>query len=419
MQKKERVILHSDLNNFFASAERAVDPSKKGKPLAVCGSKELRHGIVLAKSEEAKKYGIKTAMTIGEAQRLCPDLLVVPPRHGLYAEYSKKVRAIYADYTDLVEPFGIDEAWLDVTASRVFGDGKKIADEIRDRVKKELDLTCSVGVSFNKAFAKLASDLKKPDATTVVSPENFKSTVWKLPVENLLYVGRATREKLNKYNIFTIGELAKADDKFIISKLGKTGESLLAYARGEDDSPVRAIGDEEECKSVGNSITAYRDLTNISDVKNVLAALCESVSERMIRYGTGKAATVTVYVRDNALLSVTRQAKLEYPSVISRDLYKAALKIFEKNYSWQRPVRTLGVTASDFSDGTEQLVMGADEEGYQKKLKLEQNLNSLRKKYGKNSVRLGVTLHDKNLLASSEKDVDEGLNPLSREVERD
>ncbi len=415
--KKERVILHSDLNNFFASVECAMNPDLKGKPLAVCGSKELRHGIVLAKNEEAKKYGIKTTMTIGEAKRLCPSLNIVPPRHGLYVQYSQKVRNIYAEFTDRIEPFGIDEAWLDVTDSGVFGDGETIANKIRALVKERTGLTCSVGVSFNKAFAKLASDLKKPDATTVVSRADYRKIVWKLPVEDLLYVGRATLTKLNKCNIYTIGDLALSDDKFIINKFGKAGETLLAYARGQDESPVRLYGEEEECKSVGNSITAYRDLENLDDVKNVLAYLSDSVSERILRYGLGKAKTVHIYVRDSALTSMVRQTKLEYPSSLSRDIYKAALSLFEKSYSFARSVRTLGVTASDFSDGIEQLAMGRNEGDYEKRLNLEKKVNALREKYGKDSVRLGVTLHDKNFGYTSGKNGDDEVNALSREAE--
>lgn len=418
-QRKPRVILHSDLNNFFASVECALAPELKGKPMAVCGSQELRHGIVLAKSEEAKKYGIKTAMTVVEAKRLCPSLIIVPPRHEKYVYYSQQARKIYLDYTDLVEPFGIDEAWLDVTASCVFGSGEQIADEIRSRMKNELGLTCSVGVSYNKVFAKLGSDLKKPDGTTVISRENRIKTVWRLPVENLLYVGKSTLEKLNKYNIYTIGDLAGTSEEFLIEKFGKWGETLSKYARGDDDSPVKKYGEEEEAKSIGNSVTPYRDLKTIEDVKNVLAYLCESVSERALRYGAGKARTVTLSVRDNALVWITRQAKLPYPSLLSGDIFSAAVELFKKNYDFRRPIRSIGVTLSDFmGEGEgEQLAIGQDVKKYEKRLELEKKVNALREKYGKNSVRRGITLSDEAFGAEAEKDKD--VNALSKEAEKD
>ncbi len=415
---RERVILHSDLNNFFASVECALNPDLKGKAMAVCGSKELRHGIVLAKSEEAKKFGIKTAMTVNEALRLCKNLEIVSPHHEKYSEYSKLARKIYLDYTDLVEPFGIDEAWLDVTHSAVFGSGEEIANEIRARMKKELGLTCSVGVSYNKVFAKLGSDLKKPDGTTVITRENRIKTVWRLPVENLLYVGKSTLARLNKYNIYTIGDLAASDEQFMLSRFGKWGGVLRSYARGEDLSPVRKYGEEEQAKSVGNSVTPYRDLKNETDVKNVLAYLCESVSERVMRYGAGKAKTVTLSVRDNALVWITRQSKLPYPSVLASDFFKAAVALFKKNYDFKRPVRTIGVTVSDFlsCEEGEQLVIGQDFEKYDKRLDLEKKVNALREKYGKNSVRMGITLSDKSL--GGEQADEKEMSALSKEAEK-
>ena len=385
--------------------------------MAVCGSKELRHGIVLAKSEEAKKFGIKTAMTIGDAEKLCPSLITVTPHHEKYVEYSKKAREIYLSYTDLVEPFGIDEAWLDVSSSRVFGTGEEIADKIRGEMKRTLGVTCSVGVSFNKVFAKLGSDLKKPDGTTVISRENFRKTVWRLPVQDLLYVGKSTLLKLNKYNIFTIGDLANTEEKFLISKFGKWGETLYTYARGDDVSPVRKFGDEDEAKSVGNSVTPYRDLNNLADVKNVLAYLCESVAARMAKYGSGKARTITVAVRDNALVWISRRTKLEFPSALAPDFYKAAVSLFQKIYDFKRPVRSIGVTASDFLNGAEQLTFGQDPSRYDRREKLEKSVGLLREKYGKNSVRMGVTLSDKTF--GREFDKSHEVSALSKEAELD
>lgn len=395
--EKERVILHSDLNNFFATVEISLNPNLKGKPVAVCGNAEERHGIVLAKSEEAKKYGIKTAMTIIEAKKLCPNLITVSSHHELYEEYSAKVRKIYARYTDQIEPFGIDEAWLDVTHSSLFGDGKTIADKIRKEVKEELGLTCSVGVSFNKIFAKLASDLKKPDATTVVSKENFIKTVWRLPVGDLLYVGKSTANSLKKLNIITIGDLANSSCDFLVEKLGKWGELLWIYANGLDNSPVKRIDDEDETKSVGNSVTTYRDLENINDVKTVLSYLCDSVSERLLRYGLGKASTVTLSIRDEHLSWVTRQAKLSYPSVLAEDFFNCAVELFKKHYTWHAFIRSIGVAVSDFVSDCEQLGIDRDSEKYNKRVELQNRVSGLRKKYGENSVRKGITLQNKGL----------------------
>ena len=393
--ESERVILHSDLNNFFASVEIALNPELAGKAIAVCGNAEERHGIVLAKSELAKKYGVKTAMTIDEAKKLCPQLVTVSSHHGLYEEYSRKVRKIYERFTDRIEPFGIDEAWLDVTHSQIFGSGSEIADKIRTAVKEELGLTCSVGVSYNKVFAKLASDMKKPDATTVITNKNYVKKVWRLPVGDLLYVGKSTASNLNKLNIHTIGDLANTSKDYLIEKFGKWGGMLWKYANGMDDSPVKKADEEDDVKSIGNSVTTYRDLENLNDVKMVLTYLCESVAERLIRYGIGKATTVTLSVRDENLHWFTRQKKLPYPSVLSGDFFKCAIELFNKNYTWKTFIRSIGVSVSDFVNGYEQINVGQDCEKYQKKVELEKRVNVLRKKYGDTSVRKGITLCDK------------------------
>ena len=208
----DRVILHCDLNCFYASVELLSHPDLRDVPMAVCGDPNSRHGIILAKNEPAKKFGIQTAETIWQAKKKCPDLVLLPPHHDLYREYSRKVNAIYDEYTDLVEPFGIDESWLDVTHTlHLFGgDARALADALRERMKRQLGLTLSVGVSFNKVFAKLGSDYKKPDATTVISRENWKELVWPLQVGDLLYVGGAARKLLKQYGITTIGQLPPA-----------------------------------------------------------------------------------------------------------------------------------------------------------------------------------------------------------------
>lgn len=397
MLEREKIILHSDLNNFFATVEKTLNPELEGKPMAVCGNAEERHGIVLAKSEEAKKYGIKTAMTIVEAKRLCPELITVSSHHSLYEEYSLKVKKIYERFTDQIESFGIDEAWLDVTHSTVFGDGKTIADKIRKAVKEELGLTCSVGVSFNKVFAKLASDMKKPDATTVISKRNYMKTVWRLPVGDLLYVGKSTATTLRGLNVVTIGDLANTPCDFLVHHLGKWGEMLWCYANGLDDSSVRKIGDESETKSVGNSVTTYKDMENLNEVKSVLNFLCESISSRLIKYGLGKASTITVSVRDERLHWVSHQTKLPYPSVLSEDFFKSAIDLFKKTYDWRSFIRSIGVAVSDFVSENEQIELGRDNEKYRKKVDLENRVIGLRKKYGQSTLIKGVTLRNKDL----------------------
>ena len=278
----DRTILHCDCNGFFASVEMVRDPALRNVPMAVCGDPDSRHGIILAKNELAKAAGVVTAETIWKAQRKCPDLRLVPAHHREYAAYSKRVNAIYARYTDMVEPFGIDESWLDVTGSRrLFGTGREIADRLRREVREETGLTISVGVSFNKVFAKLGSDYKKPDATTVIAPSNWQSIVWPLPVSDLLFVGRASQRILHRYGIETIGQLAHADRAMLEEVMGKQGAQLHDYAWGRGDNPVRPAGDRPPPKSIGNGMTFRHNLTNWDEIRSGLDLLCDSVAVRL------------------------------------------------------------------------------------------------------------------------------------------
>lgn len=397
-----RVILHVDLNNFYASVEMILNPLLKGKFVAVCGSVKDRHGIILAKSENAKKLGVKTGMVIKDALKLCPNLVLVEANHDKYIAYSKLVRNIYREYTDRIESFGIDECWLDVTSSiKMFGSGEKIADEIRNKVKERLGLTVSVGVSFNKVFAKLGSDLKKPDGTTVISYENYKDIVWKLPVSDLIFVGNSTTKKLNKINIMTIGDLANADRDFIKKKFGKCGTTLSAYANGEDDSVVLKDYEDDEIKSVGNSITSYRDLINEDDIKIIFTILAESVSSRVIDYKVGKPTTLSIFVRDADLNSFTRQCQLDYPSVLAEDFSKTALNLLKKHFKIGLPIRTLGISVTDFNHFEEQITF--EDENYNKKCKLNDAVTSIKQKYGNKSVVKGIILKDKKFFRQDEE----------------
>jgi len=391
-----KTILHSDLNNFYATCEQVFNPALKDCFLGVCGSVKDRHGIILAKNNKAKALGIKTGMTIKDAKDLCSDLVLVEADFDKYLDYSQKVRKIYLEYTDFVEPFGIDEAWLDVTNSKIFGDGEKIANEIRERVKK-LGLTCSVGVSFNKIFAKLGSDMKKPDATTVISYDNYKDTVWNLPCSDLLMVGRKTAQKLGKFNVKTIGDLAKMDDKFLVKTFGKWGQMLSIYANGLDNSPVKRYEDYDEIKSVGNSMTCYRDLTDIEDVHIMFSVLADSVSSRVLRKNLGRASTVSISIRDENLQSFTRQAKLNPPSSFADDVLNLAMRLFKENYDFQKGIRSLGISVSDFAEESSQLSIFENPEEYEKKKKLAQTLGDIRDRYGSTSLQKAINLKDKRI----------------------
>lgn len=394
-----RTILHSDLNNFYASVESLFHPEYAECPLVVCGKTEDRHGIVLAKNMIAKKAGVKTGMVLFEAKKLCPNLVCIEAHHDLYLKYSRAVRKIYLEYTDQVEPFGIDEAWLDVTHSNACGgDGYKIAEEIRKRVKEEIGLTVSIGVSFNKVFAKLGSDMKKPDAVTVISKDNFKNKVWGLPASDLLYVGRATKDKLEKLNIHTIGELATFSKPILTSKLGKWGEVLLSYARGQDVDPVRKYDEFEELKSIGNSITYYRDIKTDDDVYSLLILLSESVCARMKHAGFKCARTLSLVVTNDKLETTVRMTKATTPMSLSTEMAQTAFDLFKKTFSWSTAlVRMLGITVSDFTEH-KQLALFEDEKKKDKLVKLENVVEQMREKYGRKIINKAVILKDEHMV---------------------
>ena len=279
----KRVILHSDCNSFFASVETALNPEYRGVPMAVCGSVEARHGIVLAKNEIAKKFGVQTAETVYSAKKKCPGLVMASPHYDEYEKYSRAVNDIYRQYTDAVEPFGIDESWLDVTHSeRLFGSGLEIAERIRREVKEKLGITVSIGVSFNKAFAKLGSDYKKPDAITVIDENNFRDIVYPLPANTLLYVGEKTKTVMSRLGIKTIGDIANADLALLRLHFGKMADVLHSYALGEDDSPVLSEEMRAERKSIGNGFTFKHDLVSIEEIKLGIEYLAEELGQKTL-----------------------------------------------------------------------------------------------------------------------------------------
>lgn len=398
----EKVILHSDLNSFYASVECMRNPEIRDKPVAVGGSVEQRHGIILTKNLIAKGYGIKTGEAIWQARQKCPDLVVLPPDYKTYIYFSGEARKIYSYYTDFIESFGIDECWLDVTEScKLFGDGEYIANEIRRRMKEELGITSSIGVSYNKIFAKLGSDMKKPDATTVITRDNFKQKVWPLPVTDLLYVGKSTARKLINIGIYTIGDLANLNLSFLKKLLGKWGETLWIFANGFDTVPVMKTDQQSTIKGIGNSMTTPRDLVNNEDVKLLLYVLSESVSERLRRYNF-KGKTIQIYIRDNELNSIDRQAKLDFCSCVTKDIADKAYEIFLNNWKWERPIRSIGVRVTDLvtADTCVQLSLFYDEKQKLKEEQLEYSIDEIRKRFGHYSVQRALTLKDKALNAN-------------------
>ncbi len=397
MAGADRVIYHIDCNAFYASVEELFFPEFKRVPMAVCGDPEARRGIILAKNELAKGFGVKTAETIWQAKRKCPELVLRPARHRVYREYCERVNAIYEQYTSQVQRFGIDESYLDVTGSlHLFGgDPLALAHEIRQRVTRETGLTVSVGVSWCKIFAKLASDLKKPDAVSVISRDNYREVAWCLPVSSLLFVGRNTEEELKRWRINTIGQLAAASPELLRERFGKLGDQLHAYANGIDDSPVLEIGEEEDIHSVGNGITFSRDLVTYEDIHTSVTALSDSVASRMRRYGL-KGTTVQVTIKDTKLKIITRQKPLPRPTYLAADLSRAAMELIEASWKIGSPIRMLTITALKLIPeelAAEQLsLFEEDTSAREKRERLEKAVDGIREKYGRGSVLPGGVL---------------------------
>ena len=391
-----RVILHCDMNNFYASVETLYDPSLKNKRIAVCGCVEDRHGIVLAKNEAAKKLGVKTGDTVWEAKLKCPDIVVVPPHFERYSKYSKKAREIYSRYTDLVESFGMDECWLDVTGStRLFGSGREIADKIRNTVRTELGLTVSVGVSFNKVFAKLGSDLKKPDATTVIDESNFKELIYGLPANSLLGVGRATSANIHRIGVDTIGELAELSRDTLALRLGKHGERVWCYANGLDFSPVMPVDCSAEIKSIGRGITAVRDLVNETEVSRVMYAMSRKVAAKL-RENDLAASGVQITVKNNKLVSHDYQCALPFDTNSACVIYKRAFELFRLRYVWEHSVRAVSVRAIGLvgADIPRQLDFTYDPTVIARKERLDAAEDGIAKRFGSDAVKPMSLLND-------------------------
>lgn len=402
----ERVILHSDCNCFYASVECLYHPEIRGKPVAVGGEPEHRHGIILTKNGNAKKYGVKTGETLWQAKQKCPDLVIIPPNYPLYQRFSQMARKIYLEYTDRVEPFGIDESWLDVTGSaKMCGDGEKIAGEINRRIKEELGITVSVGVSWNKIFAKLGSDYKKPDAVTVITKDNYRDIVWPLPVEDLLYVGHATKRKLNGIGTHTIGELANTPQQYLHARFGKWGDVLHDFSNGLDITPVAKYDSTRAVKSIGNSTTTIRDLKNSQDVKMILFVLAESVGRRMREQGF-KGRSLTVSVRDNQLFTVMKQCKFEKFTNISSEIAEKSFWLFRQFYHWLNPIRSIGISVSDFEHDSVpiQTDLFSDERQRIRLEHLDSTVDVLKRRFGNYCIQRAALLTEPSLTGFNPKD---------------
>lgn len=410
-----KIILHVDLNNFYATVEQVLDPSLVGKPIAVCGDPDKRHGIVLAKSTLAKNAGVQTAEPIWQAKRKCPDLIIVPPHYAEYVKYSKMVRDIYVKYTPHVESFGLDECWLDVTGSvKLFGSGTEIAEKIRNEVKEKTGgLTVSIGVSFTKVFAKLGSDLKKPDAVSVISKDNFKNIAWSLPVGDMLYVGRSTTQKLRAFNVRTIGDLAKLNRDFVIREFGKIGEKMHDSANGIEEDPVRLYNDKRIPESVGNGTTTSQDVKNINEAKAVIYSLCEMIAFRlrsMSMVGEG----VSVNLRDVKLKHYSKQGQLISPTNSSEVIARKCIELLNSFYDFNKslPVRTITVNVFKLDHSGDYVQYDLLNEENLKNEKLDKTIDKLREKFGYNVVQRALNID--TIFVCDSKEADDDFVPFDK-----
>ena len=393
-----RVVLHCDINHCYAQIEEMKVPELRKVPMAVGGHETTRHGIILAKNDLAKEYHIKTGESLREAYAKCPQLVVIPPNYDDYLYYSEKVKDIYREYTDRVESFGLDEAWIDVSASsKIYGSGEAIAREIKQKVYEQLGLTISVGVSFNKVFAKLGSDMIKPDGLVVIDEENYQQLVWPLPVEELIYIGRATKRKLNEFGIKTIGDLAVFRADLIESRMGKVGVMIHEFANGIDDKSVAFTGYQDEAKSVGNGITAIRDMRRLKDVELVFRVLAESVASRLRDMGV-EGQVVTIGLRDNELHGLSRQRKLAEPTCLADEILAMAMQLTREHYSFILPLRSISLTMSDLQKpaAVEQLSFFTDH-GKIKQRVLDETVDAIRSRYGFTKIKRCSMLLDDEL----------------------
>lgn len=396
----KKIILHCDLNNFFASAALIKNPTLRGLPIAVCGDEKKRHGIVLAKNNIAKSYGISTAETVWEARRKCPNLVILSPDYKLYKKISLEAHKIYLDYSDKVEPFGIDECWIDISNMGTdFKTGEITANEIRSRIKRELGVTISVGVSFNKTFAKLGSDLKKPDAVTVITPDNYIKKIYPLSCSNLIMVGKSAIKSLNQMGIFTIGDLASADENALRIKMGKSGVCLKHTAQGNENSNVRSYYDLTQPKSISNSATTERDFLNYDEVYVAFLKFSEQISAALQRHKL-VAGGIAVHTVTNDFIKREYSTSLDVPTDISASLAQSAFSLFKKNCRFEKPFRNVGIRVFKLAgrnDSALQLSMFEDKESLVQS-KIDEEMMLLRDKYGENIIYRAICMKEDKTL---------------------
>ena len=404
---RERVILHCDMNGFYAAVELLQRPDLKDRPMAVSGDPDSRHGIILAKNQLAKEYGVVTAETIWQAKKKCPQLVLVRPHMEKYRYYCGLINEIYQRFTDMVEPFSIDESWLDVTASqKLFGSGRQIADTIRRTVREELGMTLSAGVSFNKTFAKMGSEYKKPDATTEITRENFRELLWPLPAGELFGVGKATSEKLRQAGIFTIGDIAASKKPLLVSLFGKQGAVMWEHANGIDDDPIALYDQKEPIKSVGNGVTFRRNLISENDIAIAVKALSDKVAGRLRQHGL-KAGGVKIDIKDPYFKVISRQKQLDTTTWLAEEIAQAATELIRASWRAGAPIRMLTITAINLTDQLfqEQLsLFGADSSKREKAEKMELAMDEVRKKYGKHTIGFASVMSNDLGLGEKESD---------------
>lgn len=410
----QRVILHCDLNHFYAGVECLFHPEYRDVPLAVGGDKEKRHGIILAKNPHAKRFKVQTGEALWQAKQKCPDLIIVPARFSLYLKFSEMVFAIYKRYTNAIEPFGIDEAWLDVSdTALLYSSPFALAQAISADIYRECGLTVSIGISYNKVFAKLGSDYKKPNGITIITPQNKASIVYPLDVGDLLYVGRATKKKLNRYGIYTIGELANTKEEFLIRHFGKIGQLLSYFANGEDTGPVIPTSQANLIKSIGNSTTTPLDMVCVDDIKVVATVLAESVASRLKNHGFS-CKCVSVSIRDTSLASFTRQKVLTTSTNISSEILQEAMTLFLENMSFPNSYRSIGIKVSHLQpeEMPTQISLFIPFEERIKEHKIDCVVDDVRKRFGFKSI-LKASLASKPLLSNFNPKGDHVIFPIS------
>lgn len=395
----DRLVFLVDMNAFYISCETLRDPTLKGKPAAVAGDPKKRTGIILAGNYEARAFGVRTAMSVAQALKLCPNLTLVPPDHDYYSRVSRNVMDLLDRFSPTIEQNSIDEAWLDMSGSqKLFGSPLEAAGTIQSTLEKELGLWCSIGISNNKFLAKMAAEMKKPLGITTLFPEELEEKCWPMPLEKTYGVGQKTAEKLHHLGLFTIGDLARSDPNLLGKTLGKTGPLLHQWVNGQDQDPVMAHH-RDDVKSIGKSVTLSEDLTHLALGKEILFSLSDQVGRRARRQKK-KGTTVQITIKYSDFRSITRQHTIP-PTDSSRTIFATASRLLEENWSSKKPVRLLGVTLTDFNRvQSEQLSMLASlSESIQEDPRirsLEETMDRIRDKYGSKSMLHGIQLKKRN-----------------------